>query len=91
MDEPKLPLVSAYHAEIHVQKGEKMVTLEIDLPDWSPEEHVVRGLAKKYKVTTMGGIVEALEKEGKVRVEPVGASGFYCHGDRHWWHMSDKV
>lgn len=88
---PKLPAIVAYHAEIHVQRGKEMLTLQVDLPDWAPEEQVVKGLASEYGAKTMGDIVVALEREGKVRVEPVGAAGFYCHGDRHWWHVGDKV
>lgn len=90
-DEIKMPGVAAYHAEIHVQRGEEMLTLQVDLPDWNSEEKVVKGLAKKYGAVTMGDIVVALEREGKVRVEPMGASGFYCRGDRHWWQVGDKV
>lgn len=88
---PTIPSISCYHAEVHVQRGEEIVTLLVDLPDWAPEEEVVGDLAGHYKAATMGEIVEALEGEGRVRVEPVPASSFYCQGDRRWWHMGDRV
>lgn len=79
---PRLPQVACYHAEIHVQRGEQVLTLNVDLPDWAPENEIIQDLAMKYRAETMGDIVEALEKEGRVTVEPVGAGGFYCRGDR---------
>ncbi len=67
---PHLPEVLCYHAELHVQRGDQVLTLEVPLPDWAPDSEVVQDLAMKYKAETMGDIVTALEKEGRVRVEP---------------------
>ena len=89
--EPFLPQVSCYHAEIHVQDGDHIKTLLIDLPDWSPEEEIVQDLAMKYKAETMKDIVLALEGEGKVRVEGVGPNSFYCRGDRSVFQAEQRL
>ncbi len=66
---PHLPQVVCYHAELHVQDGEQVKTLEVPCPDWAPDEEILESLAMKYKAETVGDIVAAMEREGMVRVE----------------------
>lgn len=88
---PKLPQISCYHAEIHVQRGEEILTLEIPHPDFAPEEEVLREAASARGAETVGDLVAALEKEGKVRIEPDGAGGFYCRGDREIYPVEKRL
>lgn len=88
---PSLPQVACYHAEIHVQDGDRIKTLLVDCPDWSPEEEILGDLAMKYKAETIGDIVAALESEGKVRIESVSADGFYCRGDREVYPVERRL
>ncbi len=80
---PKLPGISCYHAEILVQRGEEFLTLQVDRPDWAADEVVLREAALEKGAETVGDLVAALEKEGKVRIEP------YCRGDREI-HLTSK-
>ena len=60
------PEVVAYHAKLNVEKGGKLLTLHVDRPDWATDEEILHDLAVKYRATTVGDIVAAMENEGKV-------------------------
>lgn len=67
---PKFPGVVAYHAEVRIQRGDDVLTLCVDRPDWAPDDEVLREAAREAGVETIGDLVAVLESEGRVRVEP---------------------
>lgn len=60
-----MPKITAYHAEIAVQKEDgEVVLLKPDLDDWYPEGEVLRKLGAATGAGTVGEIVEAVEAKG---------------------------
>lgn len=88
---PVLPQAVAFHAEIHVLKGEEVVTLCVDRPEWATEGEVLRDLAKEYGVRTVGELVGELEPLGCVRAEGSSPEGFCCRGDRGLHEVGEVI
>lgn len=82
---PELPAVCAYHAEIRVQRGDDVLILQVDRPDWAPESEVLRDEAMERGLETVGDLVVALESEGKVRTELKSAGNFFGCGLHQMW------
>ena len=72
--ELKNPTICRYHAEIHVQRGDQILTLQVDRPDWAPEMEVLRDAARERGAETVGDLVEVLEREGKVKILSYGCN-----------------
>jgi len=81
--------IAAYHPEVYVRKRDgRVVAIKADMPDWSPDDEVLRAMAGPVGARTAGELVEALENGGSERVsasstndiigcsvEPLGAAG----------------
>lgn len=67
---PTLPSVACYHARVHVEVHDQVVTLAVDLPDWVSDQEVLADLAQQYG--GVGGAIAALDREGRARRRSMG-------------------
>ena len=87
---PVLPRVVAFHAVLPVEREGRVLVLEVDRPDWAPDEVVMRETARSLGVGTVGEVVAHFESLGKVRDEgPV--DGWYNQGNRRVWVLGAVV
>ena len=60
-----LPQVACYHARVHVEVDDQVVTLMVDLPDFVPDQEVLNGLISEYG--GLGAAIATLGREGRAR------------------------
>lgn len=66
-----MPKITAYHPEIAVQKESgEVVLIKPDLDDWYDEGEILSKLARATGASTVGEIVEAVEKRGVGNTQP---------------------
>jgi hypothetical protein len=88
----KSPRISAYHPEIHVDKDGELQVLKFSVPDWAPEDEIVKEKARELQVETVGELVEAMRLQDGVEVASGGITkNAYIRGDRHLWDWNDRV
>ena len=71
-----LPSIACYHARVNVEVHDRVVTLLVDLPDWAPDQEVLRDLVVEHG--GLGAAIAALGREG--RAVERSASEFYREG-----------
>ncbi len=66
----KCPQVACYHARVHVEVHDQVVTLEVDLPDWVSDQEVLAGLVGVHG--GIGAAIAALGRAGRARRRSMG-------------------
>ncbi len=62
---PAMPKIIAYHPEIYVNKNGEHHIMKFRYPDYYDEPTILKELALKFGITTVGGVLEAVQN-GKV-------------------------
>jgi hypothetical protein len=84
--------ILSYHPEIHVERDGDVHVLKFAVPDWSPEEVLLRDLAKRLNATTVGEIVEKLTAKKAATLEKMGpVASTYVRGDHDLWPWAKKI
>jgi hypothetical protein len=57
-----IPKITAYHPEIHVEKDGERYILKLSVPDYTSDGEILKKLAQKEDVQTVGEVVDSIQK-----------------------------
>jgi len=93
-----IPKIIAYHPEIPVKASDgKRHLIKLDLPDFIPDDEVLKTVAKALKVETVGEIVDTLKAQGCGDLKKQGLFACRLEDDKgkktgqKEWNSDEKV